>query len=217
MKTNKLFESDKKSWEWACSGGSVLQLRDDFMENAKLIANVNGNAYYEHPTIDDVIVLVVGVSKPSDGKSTACGVVLDRYIVDNNGQAYNTVDILKGFKWRLCTTKAGRGYVVTYSHCNLYRRRKLPIEDVILAYAVNGDLKPCVKPEERGNYNIHHASYVWDLRVVHLRMLSKESHREYHHMYTHKSHQFKYTLDCSKPIPVLTQQPVRAARKAKAS
>ncbi|MBU5457782.1 hypothetical protein [Oscillibacter sp. MSJ-31] len=219
MKNLSVYTGTTKAWNWAINGGSVVQLSEDLLNNATVLKEGNGNAYLEHPVIDDIVVLVPG-RYHSGSTDITCGVILDKFITcTKTGETFNTVDILSQFKWGISTTNGGRGYVVAVGcEGTAFQRRKLGIEDVILAYAVNGRLEPVVSPAVRGNYNIHHKSFVWDLRVKHLALISKKEHQEYHHTYSHKSHQRMYTLTSAAGfIPVLAMRAKKTAKKQPAA
>ena len=219
MKALNIYTGTTKAWNWAINGGSVVKLSDDLLEKATVIKEGNGNAYLEHPLIDDIVVLVPG-RYHSGSTDITCGVILDRFITcSKTGETFNTVDILSQFKWGISTTNGGRGYVVTFGcEGTVFQRRKLGIEDVLLAYAVNGKLEPVVSPDVRCNYNVHHKSFVWDLRVKHLALISKQEHRDYHHVYSHKSHQGVYTLtSVAMFIPVLAMRTKKTAKRQPAA
>lgn len=219
MKALNIYTGTTKAWNWAVNGGSVVKLSEDLLENATVIKEGNGNAYLEHPVIDDIVVLVPG-RYHSGSTDITCGVILDKFITcSKTGETFNTVDILSQFKWGISTTNGGRGYVVTFGcEGTVFQRRKLGIEDVLLAYAVNGKLEPVVSPDVRCNYNVHHKSFVWDLRVKHLALISKQEHRDYHHVYSHKSHQGVYTLtSVAMFIPVLAMRTKKTAKRQPAA
>lgn len=219
MKALNIYTGTTKAWNWAINGGSVVKLSDDLLEKATVIKEGNGNAYLEHPLIDDIVVLVPG-RYHSGSTDITCGVILDRFVTcSKTGETFNTVDILSQFKWGISTTNGGRGYVVTFGcEGTVFQRRKLGIEDVLLAYAVNGKLEPVVSPDVRCNYNVHHKSFVWDLRVKHLALISKQEHRDYHHVYSHKSHQGVYTLtSVAMFIPVLAMRTKKTAKRQPAA
>ena len=156
----------------------------------------------------------------SGATDITCGVILDKFITcSKTGETFSTVDILSQFKWGISTTNGGRGYVVAMGCVDtVFQRRKLGIEDVLLAYAVNGRLEPVVSPAVRGEYNVHHKSFVWDLRVKHLALISKREHQEYHHTYSHKTHQGVYTLTSVTMFsPVLALRAKKTAKKQPAA
>lgn len=219
MKKLSVYTGTTKAWNWAINGGSVVKLSEDLLKKATVLKEGNGNAYLEHPIIDDIVVLVPG-RYHSEATDITCGVILDKFITcSKTGETFNTVDILSQFKWGISTTAHGRGYVVAVGcEGTVFQRRKLGIEDVLLAYAVNGRLEPVVSPAVRGNYNVHHKSFVWDLRVKHLALISKKEHQEYHHVYSHKSHQGVYTLtSVAMFIPVLAMRAKKTAKKQPAA
>ena len=132
MKKLSVYSGTTKAWNWAVNGGSVVKLSEDLLENATVIKECNGNAYLEHPVIDDIVVLVPG-RYHSGSTDITCGVILDRFITcSKTGETFNTVDILSQFKWGISTTNGGRGYVVTFGcEGTVFQRRKLGIEDVL--------------------------------------------------------------------------------------
>ena len=80
MKKLRVYTGTTKAWNWSINGGSVVKLSDDLLENATVIKEGNGNAYLEHPLIDDIVVLVPG-RYHSGSNDITCGVILDLSLI----------------------------------------------------------------------------------------------------------------------------------------
>ena len=166
--------------------GSIAVIDPLVVTNYPVIAH-NGNNYYLRNLKDpDTVIMIVGRNEKN-----VLGVIIDYNVRTASGKEIVLAEYLSHFRFSVKNICNGARAVIT-TNCPKakYGKTQMNLDEIILSLVMYGDIRNI---KQRVN-EIHHDSYVWDLRVKNMRLVTREQHMEIHREISHQSHSRPYYI-----------------------
>lgn len=166
--------------------GSIAVIDPQVATGYAVLAHNRDNIYLRNIEDPDTVIMIVARSP-----KYVLGIIIDYKVRTASGKEIVLAEYLSHFKFSVKNIANGARAVIT-TNCSKekYGKTQMNLDEIILSLVMYGDIRNL---KQRVN-EIHHDSYVWDLRVKNMRLVTREQHMEIHREISHQSHSRPYYI-----------------------
>lgn len=187
INTDKMEDREIRLARCVVTGNLVGVVADSLTNNNLIYRHFNGNALY-HGKPNELVLVI------DDWCKNKAAVILPEYIPFNN-RIISVAEVMQHYSCHICE-KSSKGTCRTRVKAYV-NGRDVNIENILISIYLYGAVYDIQLKQL--NCEIHHEGPVWDLR--HIKLLTRQEHKEAHNRISGASHKYSYRYDCSEVHP----------------